>query len=73
MTMKQDAPITRLLMDWQAGDAQAPSRLGEPDPRKARIIELNLFGGLSYDQIAEVMGISPATVDRGLCFPRAWL
>lgn len=52
---------------------QALTSLGELDERKARIIELSFFGGLSYEEIAEVIGISPATVDRDLRFSRAWL
>lgn len=51
----------------------ALAKLEAMDERKARIIELNVFGGLTYDEIGEVMQISPATVDRELRFSRAWL
>jgi RNA polymerase sigma factor (sigma-70 family) len=41
--------------------------------RQADIIELHYFGGLSYDEIAESMKISPATVHRELQMGKAWL
>jgi RNA polymerase sigma factor (TIGR02999 family) len=47
--------------------------LAKLDKRKAEIMELNIYGGLSYDEIAEVLAISSATVDRELRFSRAWL
>lgn len=49
------------------------TRLSEFDERKARIIELSFYGGLTYDEIAEVLEISAATVDRELRFAKAWL
>jgi len=52
---------------------RALTDLGQLDERKARIIELSFFGGLTYDEIAEALGISAATVDRELRFSRAWL
>lgn len=47
--------------------------LAEVDARKAQIIELSFFGGLTYGEIAEVLGVSEATVDRELRFAKAWL
>ena len=49
------------------------NKLEEFDERKAKVIELSFFGGLSYDEIAEVLSISAATVDRELRFAKAWL
>lgn len=43
------------------------------DERKARIIELSFYGGLTYEEIAEVLSISEATVHRELRFAKAWL
>jgi RNA polymerase sigma factor (sigma-70 family) len=43
------------------------------DARKADIVELHFFGGLSYDETAEAVGISAATVHRELRFAKAWL
>jgi len=52
---------------------EALERLAELDERKAKVVELHYFGGLTYDEAAEVLGISPATVDRDLRFAKAWL
>src|SRR5262249_41225404 len=47
--------------------------LASREPRQSRIIELRFFGGLSVEECAEVLGISPATVKREWTFARAWL
>ena len=47
--------------------------LAQVDERKARVVELRYFGGLSIEEIAEVVGISVATVGRELRFAQAWL
>jgi len=52
---------------------EALNKLAKVDERKAKIIELNIYGGMTYDEIAEVLNISAATVDRELRFSRAWL
>jgi RNA polymerase sigma-70 factor (ECF subfamily) len=52
---------------------EALTRLAAADERKARVVELHYFGGLSHDEIARLVGISPATVDRDLRFAKAWL
>jgi RNA polymerase sigma factor (TIGR02999 family) len=51
----------------------ALSRLAAIDPRKSDIIVLHFFGGLTYDETAEALGISPATVHRELRLGKAWL
>lgn len=51
----------------------ALERLEQHDERKARAVELHFFGGLTYDEIADVLRLSPATVGRELRFARAWL
>ena len=43
------------------------------DPHQSRIVELRFFGGLSIEQTAEVIGISPATVKRDWSMAKAWL
>lgn len=43
------------------------------DERASRVVELHYFGGLTYDEIAEALEISPATVDRDLRLAKAWL
>ena len=52
---------------------EALDRLGEADGRKAQIVELKFFGGLTTDEIAATLGISTATVERDWKFARAWL
>jgi RNA polymerase sigma factor (TIGR02999 family) len=47
--------------------------LARLDPQQSRIVELRFFGGLSIDEAARVLGISPATVKRDWATARAWL
>ena len=47
--------------------------LARIDPRRARVIELRFFGGLSVEETAEVLGVSPQTVMRDWRLARAWL
>ena len=51
----------------------ALDRLALEEPLKAKLVELRYFGGLTGDQAAEVLGISPSTADRHWAFARAWL
>jgi RNA polymerase sigma factor (TIGR02999 family) len=52
---------------------QALERLSAKDARKGTIIELLVFGGLTYDEAAEVAGISAATLHRELKLAKAFL
>jgi RNA polymerase sigma factor (TIGR02999 family) len=52
---------------------QALEKLAVVDPQKAKLVELRYFGGLSGDQAAEVLGVSPSTADRYWAYARAWL
>ena len=47
--------------------------LAEIDPRKARVIEMRFFGGLSVEETASVLGISPQSVLRDWKLAKAWL
>jgi RNA polymerase sigma factor (TIGR02999 family) len=49
------------------------TKLDELDPRSAQVVELRFFGGLGDAEIAQVLGISIATVKRDWDFARAWL
>ena len=51
----------------------ALNTLAEMDPRKARVIELRFFGGLSVEETAEVLKISPQSVMRDWKLAKAWL
>jgi RNA polymerase sigma factor (TIGR02999 family) len=51
----------------------ALDQLSAIDSRKSRIVELKFFGGLTTNEIAEVLQLSPATIERDWSFARAWL
>lgn len=59
-------------IDVEALD-QALARLAEAHPDYARIVELRFFAGLTVDEAAEVLEISPATLKRRWTFAKAWL
>ncbi len=52
---------------------EALQRLAEEDPKKARLVELRYFGGLSIEETAEVLGVGTATVTRQWRIVKAWL
>jgi RNA polymerase sigma factor (TIGR02999 family) len=52
---------------------EALQRLAAFDPQQERIVELRYFGGLTIDEVAEVIGISAATVVREWTIAKAWL
>lgn len=52
---------------------EALTRLAKLDPRQGRVVELRFFAGLTVEETAEVMGISPKTVKRDWSVARAWL
>jgi RNA polymerase sigma factor (TIGR02999 family) len=51
----------------------ALNQLALLDPQQGRVVELRFFGGLSIEETAVVLGISPATVKREWATARAWL
>lgn len=51
----------------------ALDRLAEEDARKARVVQLRFFAGLSVEEVAHLLGISRATADRDWAYARAWL
>jgi RNA polymerase sigma factor (TIGR02999 family) len=63
----QDKDVNLVNLD------EALERLSQMDERQARIIELRYFTGLSIEETAEAIGISPATVKREWTAARAWL
>ncbi len=52
---------------------EALEHLAQLDPRQARIVEHHFFGGLNFEEIAEVLGVSERTVKRDWSMARAWL
>jgi RNA polymerase sigma factor (TIGR02999 family) len=52
---------------------EALSQLSAADPRQGKVVELRYFGGLSVDETAEVLGVSPQTVMRDWKLAKLWL
>jgi RNA polymerase sigma-70 factor (ECF subfamily) len=52
---------------------EAMNALAHLDPRKAQVVEMRFFGGLSVEEIAEVLEVSPVTVMRDWSTAKAWL
>jgi RNA polymerase sigma-70 factor, ECF subfamily len=52
---------------------EALTSLAKIDPRRARVVEMRFFGGLSVDETASALGVSPQTVMRDWRLVRAWL
>jgi RNA polymerase sigma factor (sigma-70 family) len=52
---------------------EALDALATLDPRKARVVELRFFGGLSVEETADVLRVSPQTVLRDWKLAKAWL
>ena len=52
---------------------EALNKLETIDPEKSKLVELRFFSGLSISEAAEVMGVSPRTVDRQWQTARVWL
>ena len=82
--MKRGGGALRVTFDeasvkGQSADAglieleEALQALAALDPRKAQLIELQYFGGLSFREMAAVTGLSSSTLDRDLRLARAWL
>jgi len=62
-----DRPEDLLALD------EALTKLAARDPRKAKLVELRYFAGLTLDEAAAALGVSAATADRDWAFARAWL
>ncbi|MEW4562772.1 sigma-70 family RNA polymerase sigma factor [Bremerella sp. JC770] len=64
-----DSPNLDELLDLD----QALNKLSESDPELARLVELRYFAGLTIDETAQALQMSPRTVKRNWAFVRAWL
>jgi RNA polymerase sigma-70 factor, ECF subfamily len=67
LNASEAAPIDMLVL------SDAIDRLAIQDERKAQIVELHFFGGLTCDETAEVLEVSLSTIERELRVARAWL
>ncbi len=52
---------------------EALRRLSELDPQQGRVVEMRYFGGLTVEEAAEVLGVSPRTVKRDWATAKVWL
>ncbi|MHC4065993.1 MAG: sigma-70 family RNA polymerase sigma factor [Planctomycetota bacterium] len=72
-------PLDEIVLDFQqrAADLQvlddALTAFAEVDPRKAQVVELRFFGGLTAEQISQVLDMSVRTVNRDWELAKAWL
>src|SRR5215472_8351487 len=67
MAICEQQPVDMIALD------AALTRLASLDPTQSQLVELRFFGGLSVEETAEVMGVSPATVKRSWSSARAFL
>lgn len=67
IAMSQEQPAELLALD------QSLSRLAAMDAQQSRIVELRVFGGLTVEETAQILGISSATVKRDWAVAKAWL
>jgi RNA polymerase sigma-70 factor (ECF subfamily) len=83
-THKRGEAAPKVTLDEAVGVHQSPdldvvalddalTSLAEIDQRQSRVVELRYFTGLSLEETAEVMELSPATVKRDWTAARAWL
>ena len=72
VTLSEAGPADSTSHDVIDLDA-ALSRLGELDARKSRVVELRFFGGLGVPDCAQILDVSPRTIETDWAMARAWL
>jgi RNA polymerase sigma factor (TIGR02999 family) len=84
LAAKRGGQLARAALDPDGLAAPAPDeelvalhealdRLAEKHPEKAELVKLRYFAGLTADQAADALGVSPSTADRHWSYARAWL
>jgi RNA polymerase sigma-70 factor (ECF subfamily) len=71
--MSDDLRISVEQLDEVALVNDALTKLGKVKPRQAQVVELRYFGGLSVEQISDLLGIAPRSVKRDWSLARIWL
>jgi RNA polymerase sigma-70 factor, ECF subfamily len=71
--LQDDLAISPEKLDEVAVLDEALKRLEELNPRQAKVVELRYFGGLSVEQIASLLAVSPRSVKRDWSLARVWL
>ena len=84
LAAKRGGAVTRVAVDDSIADVAGPEidvlaldqsleRLAALDARQSRIVELRFFGGLTVEETAEVLQVSPATIKNDWRLAKAWL
>lgn len=73
VTFDEELPVTDAHADQIVAVDEALDALAQFDERKSRVVELRFFGGLSVDETAVVLKVSPETVMRDWKLAKAWL
>jgi RNA polymerase sigma-70 factor (ECF subfamily) len=73
VTLDEGAQVSEEKTAEMVAVDEALSRLAALDPRKSRLVELRYFGGLTVEESADLVGLSPSTVKREWRWARAWL
>lgn len=74
-----EAPLEEATLQAQEQAAElialdvALTALADIDPRKSQVVEMRYFGGLTVEETAEILGVSPVTVMRDWSTAKAWL
>ena len=71
--LTEAAALAEIQADEVVDLHEALERLAQLDRRASQVVELKYFGGMKYDEVAEVLGISAITVRRDWDFAKAWL
>jgi RNA polymerase sigma factor (sigma-70 family) len=72
ISLDENVIAPRSAVDVVALD-EALERLAAADAQQSRVVELRFFGGMSVEETAEVLGVSPATVKRDWATAKLWL
>jgi RNA polymerase sigma factor (TIGR02999 family) len=73
LTLDEELIVSDERSDEVVAVHEALEQLAKFDARKGQIVELRFFGGLSIDETAEVLGVSPGTVMSDWTMAKAWL
>lgn len=73
VTFNEELPVSRQISVDVVEVHEALNELASLDERKSKVVELKFFGGLSNEETAEVLGVSPGTVMRDWTLAKAWL
>ncbi len=73
ITLDENAVVSKDNSDEIVALNEALENLSKLDERKVKVVEMKFFGGLTMEEIAEVLQISPETVKRDWKFARTWL